>query len=85
MLTNLTATQSAAYLKGLPSIREQCTRVHDLAKQGLLEHFDYISDRETQVVKYCIDIIQVGLSCLQSPLSGDNPYISVISVRISHP
>lgn len=64
MLVNMTVSQHAAYLRTLPSIRERCTRVHELAKQGLLEYFDYIPQREDQVVKYCIDIIQVSPSQL---------------------
>ncbi|KAF5374099.1 hypothetical protein D9615_008836 [Tricholomella constricta] len=46
------------YLRTLPAIRENCTRVHDLAKQGKLEYFDYHPDKEVDVAAFCIDIIK---------------------------
>jgi Protein of unknown function (DUF1688) len=85
MLSSMTATQGVAYLRTLPSIRERCTRVHELAKQGLLDHFDYAPHNEVQVVKYCIEIIQVNPSQLTLIIpSNDILYISVISVLISN-
>ncbi|KAF8585651.1 DUF1688-domain-containing protein [Ramaria rubella] len=56
--TTLTPAQTAMYLKTLPSIRERCTRVHELASQGRLEYFDYAPDREEHTVRYCIEIIK---------------------------
>ena len=50
-----------SYLRSLPSIRERCTRVHELAKQGRLEYFDYHPEKEDEVVKFCIGIIQVSV------------------------
>lgn len=48
----------AAYLLTLPAVRERCTRVFDLAKQGKLEHFDYHPENESHVVDYCASIIK---------------------------
>ncbi|KAI0299350.1 DUF1688-domain-containing protein [Multifurca ochricompacta] len=50
--------QTIEYLRTLPSIRERCGRVHDLAKQGKLKYFGYHPDREEQVADYCIRIIK---------------------------
>ncbi|GJJ14595.1 hypothetical protein Clacol_008861 [Clathrus columnatus] len=59
-LTTFTSTPqgAAAYLKTLPAIRERCSRVHDLAKQGKLEYFDYAPDKEDQVAEFCVNIIK---------------------------
>lgn len=59
-ITSATSVESTiAYLRTLPSIRERCSRVHDLAKQGKLEYFDYHPEREEEVVKFCAEIIKV--------------------------
>ena len=62
---NLTAStppkQVAAYLRTLPSIRERCTRVFDLAKQGKLQYFNYHPDKEPDLTAFCVDIIKVRL------------------------
>lgn len=50
---------ATAYLKTLPAIRERCSKVYDLATQGKLEYFDYISDREDEVAEFCVGIIKV--------------------------
>lgn len=50
----------ATYLKTLPAIRERCSKVYDLAKQGKLEYFDYAPDKEDQVAEFCVSIIKVG-------------------------
>ncbi|ELU42313.1 urg3 [Rhizoctonia solani AG-1 IA] len=47
-----------AYLRTLPSIRERCSRVHDLAKEGKLEYFDYHPEKEKDVVEFCAKIIE---------------------------
>lgn len=51
--------QTIEYLRTLVSIRERCGRVHDLAKQGKLQYFEYHPEKEEDVVNYCIRIIQV--------------------------
>ncbi|KAJ7120249.1 hypothetical protein C8R44DRAFT_831831 [Mycena epipterygia] len=59
---NLTANTppalTAAYLRTLPAIRERCTRVFDLAKEGKLEYFDYHPEKEADVTAFCVDIIK---------------------------
>ncbi|TFK45669.1 DUF1688-domain-containing protein [Heliocybe sulcata] len=57
MNVQLTPQQTAAYLRTLPSIRERCGRVHDLAKQGRLEYFEYNPEKEADVANFCADII----------------------------
>ena len=52
-------TQTIEYLRTLLSIRERCGRVHDLAKQGKLQYFEYHPEKEEDVTDYCIRIIQV--------------------------
>lgn len=56
---NLSTEQTIEYLRTLPSIRERCGRVHDLAKQGKLQYFDYHPEKEEHVTDYCIRIIRV--------------------------
>lgn len=54
--------QKAQYLRTLPSIRERCGRVHELAKQGKLQYFDYHPEKEQAAVDLCIEVIKVCLS-----------------------
>lgn len=60
---NLAATlspqQTAAYLRTLPAIRERCTKVHELAKKGQLQYFEYHPEKEEETAKFCLDIIKV--------------------------
>jgi len=51
---------NAVYLRTLPSIRERCSRVHELAQRGGLEYFEYNADNEKDVTEYCLKIIQVS-------------------------
>ncbi|EIM87514.1 DUF1688-domain-containing protein [Stereum hirsutum FP-91666 SS1] len=46
------------YLRTLPAIRERCGRVHDLAKQGRLQYFDYHPEQEDAAAEYCLQIIK---------------------------
>ncbi|KAH9990213.1 DUF1688-domain-containing protein [Russula compacta] len=62
------------YLRTLPSIRERCGRVHDLAKQGNLQYFNYHPEKEENVTDYCISIIRRDY--------GDN--VSAVSTSHSH-
>lgn len=48
------------YLRSLPAIRERCNRVFELAQEGKLEYFEWVSDKEQDVVTYCKNIIQVS-------------------------
>ena len=59
--SSLSREQMIEYLRTLPSIRERCGRVHDLAKQGKLQYFDYHPDKEEIVTDYCIRIIRVRI------------------------
>lgn len=73
--------QTIEYLRTLVSIRERCGRVHDLAKQGKLQYFEYHPEKEEDVVNYCIRIIQVCqhiLHCLSISLMGLTSVISGI-------
>ncbi|KAJ7641752.1 hypothetical protein FB45DRAFT_361539 [Roridomyces roridus] len=66
------SAQTAAYLRTLPAIRERCTRVFDLAKQGKLEYFEYHPEAEDEVTAFCVDIIQrdFGTDFAQIPPHG---------------
>ena len=55
----VTPEQTAVYLRTLPAIRERCSRVHDLAKQGKLEYFEYHSEKEDDVAAFCATIMEV--------------------------
>ena len=56
---NLSPEQTASYLQTLPAIRERCSRVYEQALLGNLSYFDYFSEKETNVVDFCIDIMKV--------------------------
>ena len=47
------------YLRSLPAIRERCNRVFGLAQEGKLEYFDWVPEKEQDVVEFCKNIIQV--------------------------
>lgn len=59
MLTSLTPEQTAAYLRTLPAIRERCSRVHALAREGKLQYFYYHPEKEDDVASFCIEIMKV--------------------------
>lgn len=48
----------AQYLLTLPAIRDRCSQVHDLAKEGKLEYFEYHPETEESVADFCLQIIQ---------------------------
>ncbi|KAF8892792.1 hypothetical protein CPB84DRAFT_1711013 [Gymnopilus junonius] len=50
--------ETAAYLRTLPAIRERCGRVHELAKKGGLQYFEYHPEKEVDVAKFCIDLMK---------------------------
>jgi hypothetical protein len=58
LASGLTIQDKAAYLRTLPSIRERCGRVHDLAKDGKLEYFEYHPEKEKDVTEFCIGIMK---------------------------
>lgn len=72
-----TPTQTAAYLRTLPAIRERCGRVHDLAIKGKLDYFDYHPQKEAEVSSFCIGIMKVGGMPLTARIFG-LPYGSTI-------
>lgn len=61
----LTPQQTATYLRTLPAIRERCSRVHELAKQGKLQYFEYHPDKEDEVAAFCLEIMKVCSYCLR--------------------
>jgi len=56
--TPLDPSEQVAYLRTLPSIRERCSRVFEIAQGGRLEYFDYHPEKENDVRDYCITLIQ---------------------------
>ena len=59
MFASNTPEQTAAYLRTLPAIRERCSRVHTLARDGKLQYFDYHPDNESAVADFCIELMKV--------------------------
>ncbi|THG96249.1 hypothetical protein EW026_g5557 [Hermanssonia centrifuga] len=57
-ISPFTPQQTASYLRTLPAIRERCTRVHELAKQGKLQYFDYHPEQEDAVASFCLDLMK---------------------------
>jgi hypothetical protein len=55
----VTAETKVIYLRSLPSVRDRCSKVFEVAKSGNLEFFDYHPEQEETVAKYCVEIIQV--------------------------
>ncbi|KAI0752955.1 hypothetical protein C8Q80DRAFT_1149392 [Daedaleopsis nitida] len=52
------SSQTAAYLRTLPAIRERCGRVHALAKEGKLEYFEYHPEKEADAAAFCVNIMK---------------------------
>ena len=71
LVQNLSPELKAQYLLTLPAIRDRCSQVHDLAKEGKLEYFEYHPENEEKVADFCVGIIQV--SNRLSPLSSTRP------------
>ena len=57
----VTPELKAQYLLTLPAIRDRCSQVHDLAKEGKLEYFEYHPENEEKVADFCLEIIQVAV------------------------
>lgn len=53
----------AMFLRTLPAIRARCAQVHDLAKKGALQYFDYDPGKLDAVIAFCASIMEVRLSC----------------------
>ena len=60
LATRVTPELKAQYLLTLPAIRDRCLKVHDLAKEGKLEYFEYHPENEEKVADFCLEIIQVN-------------------------
>jgi hypothetical protein len=78
--------QTAAYLRTLPAIRERCGRVHALAQRGKLEYFEYHPEKEEEVAKFCVGLMNVRMLCrlvLRLFITGHRE-TSVISLRCVH-
>lgn len=63
----------AMYLRTLPAIRSRCAQVHDLAKKGALQYFDYDPGRLDAVIEFCASIMEVRLC---TPCVCVVPYVS---------
>ncbi|KAL0071171.1 hypothetical protein AAF712_001731 [Marasmius tenuissimus] len=56
-LTTESLEHKARYLRTLPAIRDRCSQVFELAKQGKLEYFDYHPEKEADAAKFCSGIV----------------------------
>lgn len=74
--TGFSDHERIAYLQTLPSIRERCSRVHELAQKGRLQYFDYHPDKEVEVISFCAEIIKV----IASRVSSDNMIVIELGV-----
>ncbi|KAJ3559645.1 hypothetical protein NM688_g216 [Phlebia brevispora] len=54
----LTPQQTAVYLRTLPAIRERCSRVYELAKEGKLQYFDYHPEKEDAAASFCVSLME---------------------------
>jgi hypothetical protein len=61
-----TPTSGRSYLRTLPSIRERCSKVYELAQHDKLTFFSLHEDKLQEVVEYCGKIITVSQLCLNS-------------------
>ena len=52
-------SERVSRLRKLPTIREQCRKVLEVAKNDKLTYFEYHPEREPDVVKFCQQIIEV--------------------------
>ena len=66
----------AVYLRTLPAIRERCLKVHDLAKRGGLQYFDYHPEKEGAVIEFCTSIIEVRPPPALPPQHHRRKYLS---------
>ena len=57
-LVSSSPSQTAAYLRTLPAVRERCGRVHALAKEGKLEYFEYHPEKVVDAAAFCADIMK---------------------------
>ncbi|KZS96733.1 DUF1688-domain-containing protein [Sistotremastrum niveocremeum HHB9708] len=55
--STLSTELKAEWLRSLPSIRTQCSKVFALAKAGKLDCWEYHPEKEGDVVQFCADII----------------------------
>ncbi|KZT59272.1 DUF1688-domain-containing protein [Calocera cornea HHB12733] len=46
------------YLRSLPAIRQRCSQVFEQAQVGQLNYFDYHPEKESELVDFCITLIQ---------------------------
>ncbi|KAG8778406.1 hypothetical protein FRC16_003853 [Serendipita sp. 398] len=57
-MTSSTIESHLERLRSLPTIRQRCTLVHNLAQQGRLEYFEYHPEAEAKVVDFCSTIMK---------------------------
>ena len=62
----------AAYLRSLPAIRERCEQVHELAREGKLQYFDYHQEKEADVAEFCIELMKVRSTIAHAIFTNEN-------------
>lgn len=58
------------YLTSLDAVRERCTQVLQLGKQGQLEHFDVHMDKLSEVVQFVQDLIKRDCTTMEMHLEN---------------
>lgn len=54
-------SSEVAYLQSLPSVRERCSKVFELAESNQLDYWDVNLSKEADVVDFTCDLIKVSL------------------------
>jgi len=56
----MTTPAPVAYLRSLDAVRDRSKQVFDLVVAGKADHWDWHEENLDDVVKYCLNIIQVS-------------------------
>lgn len=66
---SLPSPRQVAHLRTLPSIRERCSKVFQLAEKDQLDYFQYNKEKMSDVVEFCSGIIKVSILLHDKQLS----------------
>ncbi|KAG8215936.1 hypothetical protein J3R82DRAFT_7910 [Butyriboletus roseoflavus] len=66
------------FLRTLPAIRARCAQVHDLAKMGALQYFDYDPGKLDAVIAFCASIMEIPPHSRWRHLDAGRPRITAL-------
>ncbi|CAO1616522.1 unnamed protein product [Sympodiomycopsis kandeliae] len=87
MSSDTTPSARVETLRSLPIIRQQSSKVFDLAKNGKAQYFEYHPEKMSKVVDFCLDIIHrdFGTSFASIPPHGRWRHFDANGIpRVSH-